>query len=371
VKRVLIILLLTLALYVRAYGQLVPDDSSPAVASHNAWYINHEWAEYRNVRVPDRGDIYINTTLYTPVGNALPHFVGDTSFGVEWCSTNIKQLAKVPSLVIRGSGFESGCPLGWSGWGGGDIVQVEGRSTVATGRIDLSRQLFRDATTAVHTLPGYTDEGGTFVENLNHADNLLLDWCTCYCTCGDMEMLRLENPQSINCTLRRPEMNILGPSGEAVFVRAIMGGCVTVDNPIGNHPRVRLLALENRKWGRGYSPNNAKFLFRNVYYDNPTSADAYLKLVGYSGLIEPANPPENADAAAKAWLIAQQNPGLAKISDWQIEMDVHAPSIITDPNAKGYDKRRVDATFDNIPAELPIKRWHIRVNDFDVKPKGR
>jgi hypothetical protein len=142
----------------------------------------------------------------------------------------------------------------------------------------ISQCTISDFDCAILAAGGYTDEGGTFVKQEQHADNTQVLSCLIW-GCGTV--FRSENQQAMNWMFR--DIHIGGWSSQPVVVFDILrGGNVTADGIAMDLPKVTLFRVHD------YSQNNANLTASRIYRDyfgTANAKDNFITLFEYAGPI--------------------------------------------------------------------------------------
>ena len=195
----------------------------------------------------------------------------------------IEQVGTGPIGLLSGAGFVVDDPIEFVGDGVSPIFEVEGRANPASGRHLFRQARFANAGFACDFLPGYYADKRDFIDDENHADNCLFDWCEFM----DCQPLRLRNCQSVNHVVRDCMFGQTGPDRPFTFAEIYRGGILTFERPrlcVTQITGVRLIDPD----GKNYSPNNCHVIISDMKIDRPANAGgpsdkSYFRPVEYIG----------------------------------------------------------------------------------------
>lgn len=195
----------------------------------------------------------------------------------------LEQTATGPIGILSGAGFVVDDPIGFVGDGVSPIFEVEGRANPATGRHLFRQARFSNAGFACDFRDGYTNEKGKWVDDENHADNCLFDWCEFQ----DCLPMRLRNCQSVNHVVRDCMFGATGDPKPFCFAEIVRGGILTFERPrlcVNMITGVRIIDPK----GENYSPNNCHVVIRDMKIDRPSTIGeagdkTYFRPVEYIG----------------------------------------------------------------------------------------
>lgn len=249
--------------------KLFPND--PARARDNAELLLRAFRGDENAEVTKGGDFWVEGPVEDPIRVGGPKLtgcgagayelaIGDTHLGGKFArliSANGQPLFRLRGTrrIIEGFDYRSVGPEPDS------FIEIEGRSTPATGR-----HVFRDFSAVgakwfVRTLPGYY-ESGVLVPDENHADNIFIE--NGITTALDA-VFRCENHQAIFTKLTGIDINCNASERHCTLADVVAGGDILADNIKFNHPWSRLFRYHG---GPKFNPKS-QFLASGVFVDRP------------------------------------------------------------------------------------------------------
>lgn len=195
----------------------------------------------------------------------------------------LEQIGTGPIGCLSGAGFVVDDPVEFVGDGVSPILEVEGRANPATGRHLFRQARFARAGFAVDFLGGYWSDKRDFVDDENHADNCLFDWCEFM----DCLPLRLRNCQSVNHVVRDCMFGQTGPSWPFCFAEIQRGGILHFERPRLCVNQITGVRIVDPK-GDNYSPNNCHVVISDAKIDRPATIGTpedktYFRPVEYEG----------------------------------------------------------------------------------------
>lgn len=157
-------------------------------------------------------------------------------------------------------------------------IQMEGRAgPPPTGRGHIHDCSFNEFTYGIQTIPGYYDELGLFVDDVNHADLTSVHRCE-VTRCNTF--FRSENAQSSDWHFDTISPNVL-IGGEMTLFDYQRGGSLSAFNIQGNHHKLTILNVH----GDGYTHHTQRFNIQDIKWDNFPSDDgsSFITYFKYEG----------------------------------------------------------------------------------------
>lgn len=190
-------------------------------------------------------------------------------------------------VTIMGRRWPGGADLKFAGTRPDACIEVEGRSSIATGSHTISNCLLGKAKYGIRALAGYYDDSGRFVPDENHADQCVIQSVT---FAGVESCFRSENQQSLGWSFRDIHADQNEGGGEMVIFDIVRGGNILASNVMLNHSQVTLFKVQD------YSHNNQRLTCDGFKFDGSYIPGAYLTLFHYNGKVTP-----NTDISWMKW----------------------------------------------------------------------
>lgn len=222
---------------------------------------------------------------------------------------------------LRGTGLIGNGPLYLEGTGTFPLITVEGRSVgVATGHHRFHQLIAYNAPLVFDALPGYWSDKRDFVRDENHADNCIVNDLIAF---NVDSIFRSRNEQSLNWKFR--DIFWQGTkSGYGVPFDVERGGSLVVEGFVIENPRWSMLRVKE------FSPNNASYVFRDVWVDTMLDPDTNFCWLEYAG-----------DPVAASW------------SEFSFALDAWV----------GTQKKPIEQHQQfRVPASLPRNDWQVKIH---------
>lgn len=269
---------------------------APIMNDRNAAANNTKWLQAAINRgdtpVIPVGGLYVNDVITTPAkvgcgriatkgsgGYYMPQH--PTLFGSQSVICQLKP--KSPIFRLSGAGFIATEPLGLWGDGQAAAIEVEGRTSPATGRHRFANLILYNWQSCFRALGGYyyDDEGKRrFKDEEQHADNCSVSNCEAF-DCD--RWFWSQNQQAVNWMFDGCVSNFFGPPRMHRLADIERGGLVSFTNHVFCVPQVTFFRV------RDYSPNTAKLVCRDFEFDRTSAPDAAIVPLEYVGPPECSN----------------------------------------------------------------------------------
>lgn len=259
---------------------LVANSPAAAKANTDRWNAANAANPPKSVFIPN-GTVYINGVIKTRPIVGCGRINTDGSFGTSvdgnpgltGALARVVQLGKCACLRLSGNGFFMSDPIEFVGDGQSTAIEIEGRTTIPTGRHRFANIIFSNWGCAFDAMPGYYD-GDVFKQDENHADNCIVSGCE---TFNVGTLFRSRNQQAVQWAFNDCVVNELNGPKEQIVADIQRGGNITLTNLMINHPRATIFRVKD------FSPNNCNLTCRDFRLDRVPVDDFRLTLFEFVG----------------------------------------------------------------------------------------